>query len=229
LAIVGREGQAVLEQAPVEVHRPFVQVADKVPVKPVLQTGVHVVPVGELETQFPIPALVITGSDGQLVVEHVPEVVHNPELQVAERVPEKPELKTGVHVVPVTEFATQSPGLAFATLGKVAHEVLVQVPLVTQDPPLQVAERVPENPELQTGVHVVPEVAFVVQSPVPASPIVNKVAQGEPPEATQTPVVDQTPRSGKCSGKSGVTNSRTRGARGRVRGTIASSTVSDRK
>jgi hypothetical protein len=48
---------------------------------------VHVVPEAEFATQFPASPLVMTGTVEQEVAVQVPVVVHEAELQVAERVP----------------------------------------------------------------------------------------------------------------------------------------------
>lgn len=101
-----------------------------------------------------------------------------PTLQVAERVPPNPELQTGVQTVPSGELATQSPGMALAIEGDEAHAVLAQEPLIIQLPEEQVANRVPENPELHTGVQVAPLTEFAVQSPMLPSGTVGVEAQG---------------------------------------------------
>jgi hypothetical protein len=94
--------------------------------------------------QSPATEFGIVGREGHAVLVHVPVVTQDPALHVDERVPENPELQIGVQRVPVAEFTTQSPGPALAIAGTVAQAVLVQVPVVDQDPVEHVALRVPE-------------------------------------------------------------------------------------
>lgn len=72
------------------------------------------------------------------------------------RVPVNPGLQTGVHLVPVATFSTQSPLVAFAMEGNVVQEVLTQEPVTVHTAFEHEAERVPANPEAQTGVQASP-------------------------------------------------------------------------
>lgn len=124
----------------------------------------------------------------QEVLTHPPVEIQAAFVQVAERVPVNPELHTGVHVVPLADPATQSPGPELAIEGVSAQAVLEQLPVVIQAELSQVAESVPAYPELQVGVQVVPLAELATQSPTPALVIEGSVEQGEPPVATQVPV-----------------------------------------
>lgn len=73
----------------------------------------------------------------------VPSVYQNPAVHEAERVPEYPELHTGVHVVPLGELEKQFPGRELEIAGSPRH-VEVHMPLITQFPALHVAVTVPE-------------------------------------------------------------------------------------
>jgi hypothetical protein len=88
-------------------------------------------------------------------------------VQVAEGFPLYPESHTGVHVVPSAEGETQFPGFINWPEGKIVQVVEVQIPETDHAVLEHVAERVPENPELQVGVHVVPEAEFDMQFPAP--------------------------------------------------------------
>lgn len=183
----------MLAQDPLVVQTPKSHVAERVPAYPTLQTGVHMVPLAELMAQFPASALAITGREGQAVLAQVPVVIQLPEEHVAERVPENPALQVGVQVVPLAEFATQFPALASGMVGKAEQAwppTTAHAPDVDQVPVVQVAERVPENPELQVGVHMVPLAELATQFPAPASWITGSPEQGNPIHA---PVVVQVP------------------------------------
>jgi hypothetical protein len=86
--MAGREAQLVLVQVPVGVQVPREQRAERVPVYPELHVGVQEVPEADPETQFPDPAFGIVGKPEQAVLVQVPEVLHTPDVHVAERVPE---------------------------------------------------------------------------------------------------------------------------------------------
>jgi hypothetical protein len=97
------------------VQAVLLHVAESVPVNPVAQTGVHVVPSADPTTQFPAKAFGMAGRELHKFAMHVPVTVHAPFEHEAERVPEYPELQTGVHVVPVRTFVEQSPTSPFWT------------------------------------------------------------------------------------------------------------------
>jgi hypothetical protein len=194
LVIVGREVQAVEVQIPEVVQTALVHVAERLPENPELQTGVHVVPLAEFNPQFPDPASAMTGVEVQAVLLQVPESDHTVFVQVAESVPENPELHTGVQVDPLGEFKTQSPTVASIIEGSTSHAVEIQVPETDQAPEEQVAEMVPAKPELQAGEHVDPLAAFTAQSPAFPFATEGKVEQGVPPTIAQAPEVDQAPR-----------------------------------
>jgi hypothetical protein len=103
-----------------------------------------VVPEAAPETQFPAPAFAIIGTPTQFVEVQVPLVVQVPEVQLALRVPEYPELQAGVHVVPEAAPETQFPAPAFVIIGVPEQVVEVQEPVVDQTEFVHVAERVPE-------------------------------------------------------------------------------------
>lgn len=56
-----------------------------VPLKPVSQTGVQMVPLAEPGSQFPGEPLVTTGAAGQAVLTQAPVMTHAPEVQVAKK------------------------------------------------------------------------------------------------------------------------------------------------
>jgi hypothetical protein len=159
--------QAVELQLPVTAQEPVLHVADVTPLNPELQTGVQVVPLAAPAAQFPGPPLGMVGCVGQAVEVQVPVMDQEPELHVAEVTPANPELQTGVHTVPLADPAAQLPGPPFVTVGRVAQAVELHVPAMDQEPELHVAEVTPLNPELQTGVHVVPLAAPAAQFPGP--------------------------------------------------------------
>lgn len=73
-----------------------------------------------------------------------PEGTQDPVVQVAERVPAKPILQTGVPLLPSAESATQSPAEESAIRGSPGQGRPVQDPVVAQVPlALQEAEKVP--------------------------------------------------------------------------------------
>jgi hypothetical protein len=141
--IVNRATQGIAVQEPEVDQVELVQVAVRVPEYPVIHKGVHVVPLGELETQFPAPAFGITGVAVQAVLLQTPVDVQLAEAHVAEREPAKPELQVGVQVVPEGALSGQSPAPEFGIPGRPLHDVLVHMPVVVQAPELQVAERDP--------------------------------------------------------------------------------------
>jgi hypothetical protein len=190
----GRIVQAVETHFPEVDHRVSAQVAERVPTKPERHVGVHVVPEAELTTQSPDSASAMIGREAQAVLPQVPETVQSVSLHEAERIPANPESQTGVHVVPLAAPAAQFPEFPLEMAGgRVAQAVLAQVPVVTQTLLSHVAERIPENPELQAGTQVVPEAVLVTQVPAEASGMEGRVGQGWPPTAAQAPVVDQAP------------------------------------
>jgi hypothetical protein len=93
-------------------------------------------------------------------------------------------------VVPEAEIVAQFPAPALAMTGRVAQAVEVQDPVIPQLPELHLAERVPEYPEAQTGVHVVPSGVLVPQ--VPARPLVMTGGLGQA-VLEQAPVTAQDP------------------------------------
>jgi len=103
----------LLVQEPVVDHSPLLQVDVKVPVYPILQIGVQEDCAGALTTQFPGPELGIDGGVLQEVLVHMPVVNQIPEAQVADRVPVKATLQTGVHVVPFAALVVHPPAPAF--------------------------------------------------------------------------------------------------------------------
>lgn len=125
----GSEGHAVLVQVPSTVHAALLQVAERVPAYPVLQTGAQTVPPGDGATQSPAAELEIGGSEAQAVLVHIPVVVHTALLQVAERVPVNPELQLGVQVVPLAVPTRQLPAPALEMEGNEEQLVLVHVPV----------------------------------------------------------------------------------------------------
>jgi hypothetical protein len=164
-------------QLPESDQAPKVHVAERVPVYPELQIGVHVVPEAELIKQSPVPAFEMLGREAQEVEVQVPVVDQEPEEHVAERVPVYPVLHTGTHVVPEAAPETQFPAPAFVIVGVPPQLVEVQVPVGVQVPELQFAERVPEYPELQVGTQVVPDADPEIQFPGPAFAIDGVPAQ----------------------------------------------------
>lgn len=189
----GRTVHAVLVQRPATIQEPEEQVAKRVPVKPVEQTGVQLVPLGTPEVQSPSVASARVGREvqgGPRVSAQTPVTIHEPVVHVALRVPAKLALQTGVHVTPLGESGAQSPALVFSRIGSPGHGCPTQTPVIDQTPELHLPERVPANPELQTGVHTVPLAEFAAQSPT--APL---GMEGNEPQAVvaQLPVTDQEP------------------------------------
>jgi hypothetical protein len=165
-------------------------VAERVPEYPELQVGVHVVPEAASATQSPAPEFKIFGREVQIVETQDPVLVHVVSAQVAERIPENPELHMGVHVEPEEAPTAQSPAPALAIEGRELQALEVQDPETLQAVFVHVAETVPENPELQEGAHVVPEAELITQSPGPAFTMAGRVAQAV---LVQDPVVAHEP------------------------------------
>lgn len=138
---------------------PELHVARIFPVNPEEQTGAHVPPDKVGATQFPIIPFGTSGFPKQGFPEELaqtPDTDHAPTEHVAEGFPENPELQAMAHVTPSKLSAMQFPLVPSAIVGTPEHRER-QAPVVVQAPESHVAERVPVNPELQTGVQVVPE------------------------------------------------------------------------
>jgi hypothetical protein len=189
-AMSGSPEQDVLVHVPVELHTALEHVAERVPVYPLKQTGVQIVPEEAPETQFPAPELEIGGSPVQAVLVQDPVVDQVPELHVAERVPVYPVAHAGEHVVPLLMGRVHVPVTELVIKGEVGQVVLVQAPAVDQVPELHVAERVPVYPVAHPGAHVVPLLTGRVHVPVTELGIDGAVGQLV---LVQLPVVDQVP------------------------------------
>lgn len=143
LDTTGSESHEVVVQAPEFCQTPVLHAEDKVPTYPGLHSGVHDVPSREGATQFPLPALTITGRPAHEVEVQDPVKDHTPDSHEAERVPENPVRQTGIQVVPLAAPLVQSPASELEIIGNPEHDVLTQDPLKAQIPDVHVASRVP--------------------------------------------------------------------------------------
>jgi hypothetical protein len=157
-------------------------VARTSPVYPGPQTGTQVPPEGESRGQAPESALATEGRErqwGASMGAHMPRTDHSPRVQEAEGVPANPASQAGAHVVPLGAPAVQSPAPALRRVGRPGQGRGEQVPVVVHSALRQEAERVPEAPELHSGMHVVPLGALPVgQDPGPASGMTGGRGQG---------------------------------------------------
>lgn len=131
----------------------------------------HVVPLGASTGHDPELAkgtVGRVGQEGPAELAQTPVTDQTPASQEAFGVPVNPSEHTGVHVDPLTASAVQSPGAALATVGRPEQGRGEQDPALVHPELVHVAERVPENPALQTGVQVDPLSALVLQSPASA-------------------------------------------------------------
>lgn len=79
-------------------------VPEIVPANPVLQTGVHVVPLVESARQSPAAPFWTEGTPGQGTESHLPEIDQAPETHSAVTVPTNPVLQLGLQRVPEKSF-----------------------------------------------------------------------------------------------------------------------------
>lgn len=97
----------------------------------------------------------------------------------------------GVHVVPLAEPEIQPPAPALARGGNPGQLELAQVPLDDHVVDKHVAESIPKNPSLHTGVHVVLVCAPSAQ--FPATEFAGREGRPEQEVLLQVPVVTHAP------------------------------------
>jgi len=193
LAYDSDQVEAGLVQEPVIAQEPAVHLAPRVPVYPVLHLGTQDDPEGVEVAQFPGPALEMLGAEQELG-EQEPPITQEPVLHLALRVPVYPVLHLGTQEDPEGVDEAQFPGPPLVMPG--AEQALgVQVPVVDQEPELQVAVRVPVYPPLQVGTQDPPETVVATQFPGPALEMEGREVHegGGGGVAVQEPVTDQEP------------------------------------
>jgi hypothetical protein len=181
------------DQTPSDPH-----VAIGVPKNPVRQSREHTVELGELDSHSPRPEFSGSGISPQNIREQAPEISQFPAEHTALGVPEYPEAvsQAGKQILPSGEFGEQSPEFPFRMEGGSTHVTAVaseQVPVISQLPEApQSPERVPVNPELHSGVHLVSTGEFAAQ--LPGTPfVISGVVAHVIAEAVQVPVISQFP------------------------------------